>query len=117
MHPFILQLPPTDGVRVDGQLRAIREPEMGSQNGVDVCYNSTSGMSAELLRGGPSESSALVAAINGSRATHDMHMMRGRDGEPASLFPSPSMLDLTVVAASAGSSLHHTFIQYNPYKS
>ena len=114
MHPFTPQLPPSEGVGVDGQLRAMREPEIGSQNGVDVCIESTSGMSAELLRGGASESSALVAPVDGSRATHDMQMIRGRDGELASFFPSPSMLDLTVVAANADASLHHAAVQYNP---
>ena len=92
----------------------MREPEMGPQNGVDVAYKDTSGMSAELLRGAASESSALVTPVDGSRTTHDMQMIRGRDGELASFFPSPSILDLTVVAASAGASLHHAAIQYNP---
>ena len=112
-HPFTPRLPPTDDVRADGHLKAMREPEMGYQNGLDVTYKDTSGMSAELLRGAASESSALVAPIDGSRATQNMQMIRGRNGELASFFPSPSMLDLTVVAASADASLHHAVIEYN----
>ena len=92
IHPFTTQLPPTDGVRAEGHLRAMRDPEMGPQNGVDVSYKHTSGMSAELLRGAASESSALVAPVDGSRATHDMQMIRGRNGELASFFLLPRCL-------------------------
>ena len=74
-------------------------------------------MTAELARGAASESSALVTPVDGSRATLDMQMVRDRDRELAGLCPSPLMLDLTVVAASAGASLRHAAIRYNSYTS
>lgn len=80
-HPFTPQL---DWVRPDAQLRTMREPEMGRQNGGDACYTFISGTSAELPRGAASGSSALVAPVRGSRATLDMQMTRGRERELAS---------------------------------
>ena len=116
-HSFTPQPTPADGVSVDGQPRAMRRPEMGPQSGGDACYASTSGTSAELARGAASESSALVAPVDGSRATLHMQMIRGWDRELASLYPSPLMLDLTVVAASAGAPLHRAAIRCNSYTS
>ena len=115
MHPFAPQPTPINGVCVDGELRAMHRPEMGSRHGGDTCYASTSGTSAELARGAASESRPLVAPVNGSGATLDMQMVRGWDRELASLYPSPLMLDLTVVAASAGPPLHRAAIRYNSY--
>ena len=108
-HPFTSQLALTGGARVDVQPRAIYGPDMGPQNDGNAYYTFTSGVSAELLRGTASGSSALVAPVDGSRATQDMQMVIGRDIELASFFPSPSSLDLTVVAASPEASLHHPY--------
>jgi len=111
-HSFTPQPTPAD-VCVDGQLRAVRRPEMGSQNGGDACYASTSGMNAELARGAASESSALVAHVDGSRATLGMQVIRDSDSELASFCPSPLMLELTVVTTSPGASLRRAAIRYN----
>ena len=73
-------------------------------------------MSAELPRDAASESSALVAHAGGPRATLDMQMKRDRDIDLASVFPSPSTLDLTVVAAGAEDAPYHAVIQYRPHK-
>ena len=108
-HPFTPQLALTGGAHVDVQPSANYEPDMDPQNDGNAYYTFASGVSAELLRGAVSESSALVAPVDRSRATQDMHMIRDRDIEPASFFCSPSMLDLTVVAASAEASLHHPY--------
>ena len=117
MHPFTLRPTSTDGDCVDGQPRAMYRPEMGSQNGGDACYAPTSGMSAELARGTASESSPLVAPVEGSRATLDMQTIRGWDTKLASFCPSPLMLHLILVAASAGTSLRHAAVRYNSYTS
>jgi len=108
---FTPQLAPTDGVRVDGRLRVMHGPEVVPQNGEDVHDTSAPGMSENLPRGPASESSALVATIGGSRATLDMQMVGDRDRELTSFIPSSSILDLTVVAASADAPLHHAVIQ------
>ena len=116
-YPFTPQLAPTERVHVDVQFKAMCEPGMRSQNGGDACYASTSGMSAELPRGAASESSTLVDPAHGSRATLDMHMTGGRERELVNFFPSPSTLDLTVVATGAEAFLHHAIIPYRPYTS
>jgi len=46
-HPFTPQPTPTDSVCVDRQPKAKGGPEMGSQNGGDACYTSTSGVPAK----------------------------------------------------------------------
>ena len=50
-------------------------------------------------------------------ASLDMQMIRDWEKELASFGPSPSMLDLTVAAASADASLRHAVIRYNFYTS
>ena len=108
-HSFTPQLARTRGAHVDVQLRAMCEPETGPQSGGDVCYTLISGMSAELPRDSASESSTLVAPVDGSSSTLDMQMTRDRDRELASFFPSPSMFDLSVVADGADAR-HHAVI-------
>jgi len=90
---------------------------MGPENGGSAYYTFTSGMGAELPRGAASGSSALAVSVGGSRATLDMQTIGGRDRELASFFPSSSVLDLTVVTASADASLHHAVIQYDSHTS
>ena len=116
-YPFTQQLAPTERVHGDVQFKTTREPGMGPQNAGDAGYTFTSGMSAELPRGAASESSTLVDPLSGSRATLDMQMAGGRERELVNFFPSPSTLDLTVVATSAEALLHHAVIQYRPYTS
>jgi hypothetical protein len=98
-HLFTPQLALTGGARVDVQPSAMYELEMGPKNSGDVYYTLTSGMSAELPR--DAASSKLVAPGDGSGATLDMQMTRDRDIEVASIFPSSSTLDLTVIADGA----------------
>ncbi len=109
-HHFAPQLALTGGARVDVQPRAMSGPGLDPPNGRGACYTFASGMSAEFPRDAASESSALVAPVGGSRATLDMQMTRDRDIELASAFPSPSTLDLTVVAAGAEDALYHAII-------
>lgn len=113
-HSFTPQLARTGDAHVDVQLRATCGSGTDPQSGGDVCYTLISGMSAELPRDSASESSTLVAPVDGSRATLDMQMTSDRDRELASLFPSPSMFDLTAVADGADAR-HHAVIQYRPY--
>ena len=72
-------------------------------------------MSAEFPRDVASESSALVAPVDGSRATLDIQMTSDRDRELASVFPFPLTLDLTVVAAGTEAALHHALTQYRSH--
>ena len=72
-------------------------------------------MDAEFPRDVASESSTLVAPVGGSRTTLEIQMIRDRDRELASIFPSPSTFDLTVVAAGAEDALHHAVIQYRSH--
>ena len=67
-------------------------------------------MSAELLQGAASESSALDALVGGSGATQNMQTAGERERELASFLPSPLTLDLTVVAAGAEDTPHHAVI-------
>jgi len=116
MHPFIPQLAPTVGARVDAHRRAMRGPEMGFHNGRNPCDDTfTARMNTELPRGATAESSGLAAPVDGSRGTPGMQMGRDEDRELASFFPSPSTHDLTVVTVNAEDALRHAVVQYQSH--
>jgi len=115
MQPSTAQFAPTGDAHVNVQARAMRESEMDHQNGDDAGYAFTTGMDAVLPRGATPESSAPDAPVDQSTATLDMQMIGGRDIALASFFPSPSPLDLIVVAAGAEDALHHVVSQYRSH--
>ena len=118
-QPFTPQLALTGGARIDVQPRANYGPEVGPQNGGNANYTFTSGMSAELPRGAASGSNASVAPVDESGATRDVRMTQDMQMgiELASCFPSPSTLDLIVVAGNAESSHPHAVIKHSLYTS
>jgi len=111
MHPLIqpsaAQFAPAGDAHVNVQPRAMRESEMGHQNGEDAGYAFTTGKGAVLPRGVASESSASDVLVDESTTTLDMQMTGDGGIELASFFPSPSPPGLIVVAVGAEDALHH----------